>query len=68
MDYLESIETPDFGRLSWLQDALIGLIDLLDPDCVRFPRHLRNRMTMLPEVTILRSPSQQASPGCSCGS
>jgi len=55
MEYLESTETPDFGRLSWLQNALIDLIDLLDPDCVRFPQHLRNRMTMPHEVAVLRA-------------
>jgi hypothetical protein len=47
---LESSDKPDLGRLS-----LLDLIDLLDPDCVRFPHHLRNRMAMPPEVAALRS-------------
>jgi hypothetical protein len=55
MEYLESTETPDFGRLSLLQNALTDLIDFLDPQFVRFPHHLRNRMAMPPELAALRS-------------
>lgn len=58
IEYLESNDAPDFGRLSLLQNALIDLVELLDPDCVRFSRHLRNRMTMSPEVTALGRASQ----------
>jgi hypothetical protein len=53
--YLESSDTPDFGRLSLLQNMLIDLIELLDPDCVRTPHHLRNRTAMSPEVAALWS-------------
>ena len=55
IEYLESTDTPDFGRLSMLQNALIDLIDMLDPNFVRFPQHLRHRMTVPPEVAVLRS-------------
>jgi hypothetical protein len=51
---LESGGSFDFGRLSLLHNALIDLIDTLDPDCVRFPRHLRNRMAMSAGVASLR--------------
>jgi hypothetical protein len=34
---------------------LIDLIELLDPDCVRTPHHLRNRAAMSPEVATLWS-------------
>ncbi len=61
IEYLESSGTPDFGRLSLLQNALIDLIDLLDPDCARFPHHLRNCMAMSPEVTALRTLSTDGS-------
>jgi hypothetical protein len=47
---LKSSHTRDFKRLSLLQNMLIDLIDLLDPDGVRTPHHLRNRTAMSPEV------------------
>jgi hypothetical protein len=56
LEYLESSDKPDFRRLSLLQNVLIDLIDLLDPDCVRTPHNLRNRMAMSPEVAALWSP------------
>lgn len=52
---LKSADTCDLSRLSLLQNALIDLIEFLDPDCVRFPKHLRNRMEMKPKVEALRS-------------
>lgn len=58
IEYLESTDTPDFGRLSLLQNVLIDLINLLDPDCVRFPHRLRDRVAMPREVADLRSQPQ----------
>jgi len=51
----------DFGRLSLLQNVLIDLIDLLDPDYVRTPHHLRSRTAMSPEFEALwRRPLEQS--------
>jgi hypothetical protein len=50
---LRSSRTADFSRLALLQNALIDLIDGLDPDAVRFPAYLRKRMPMSPKVADL---------------
>jgi hypothetical protein len=42
----------DKRRLSLLQRALIDLIDQLDPEFVRYPRHLRQRLD-LPAGVVL---------------
>jgi hypothetical protein len=53
VDYLESAGEPDLSRLILLQNALIDLIDFLDPGCVRFPRSLRNRRELPAEVAAV---------------
>jgi hypothetical protein len=55
-DYIldvESSTTFDFGRLSFLQNALIDLIDALDSNFIRFPEHLRKRIEMSPAVSAI---------------
>ena len=42
----------DRRRLSLLQRALIDLIDQLDPEFVRYPRHLRRRLDLPADVLL----------------
>jgi hypothetical protein len=53
IDGLSLNHSADFSRLALLQNALIDLIDGLDPEAVRFPARLRKRMPMSPGVAEL---------------
>jgi hypothetical protein len=55
---LRTSRNADFSRLSLLQNALLDLIDGLDPDALRFPAHLRKRMPMPHEVAELYAPQR----------
>lgn len=50
---VESSDIFDFNRLSFLQNALIDLIDALDSKFVRFPGRLRKRIEMPTAVASL---------------
>jgi hypothetical protein len=52
---LEQSPPPGLARLGLLQNALIDLIDELDPDYLRFPAHLRQRVTVPSSIAHLLS-------------
>ena len=57
-DYVQDLEQsppPGLARLGLLQNALIDLIDELDPDYMRFPAHLRQRVTVTSAIARLPS-------------